>query len=627
MEGVGEGAMALGASGGSNNPEPNSDVSRPNPPHLQERQPPARSAEDQIDPPHLPGMQPPAQTEADQIEALKQANAKLIARQKQLHEDSAAKDQLLNEQKEENAKLKMEKEKASLAFAFVTSESDIPAAVARGAPSSHMKTKHNPAEQRVVHFECIDDLEDKTREGASDASLEAETVQDKLKNRTSHFLVGIDEVTEKNPRTFTNEIEIGDLILRALQDAARIVNCSVLAGQELQLSVRRESSLFTNWVDHAVVFERVSGAPVLIVEVKKPHEKVGKSPTIIGQVYDYLRGAQALGICNPFVVLTTYTKSWVYRLDEQGSNDIANDVGQDRFQKLRPSIGSSSPKQTPSPPQLFEDRGLGKRKRKQSVIFVAEKKRICCVSQEFKVHKLVHLLTNATACGLKSIPPRRRRILSGNDRIDGNVLMLNKSSYDFGKLECAVTGSRAKRPIKRNGRHTESNKYVFDVLGMGLTSKVFHAIDDTGAECAIKMYVCRYNQETNEWLKKDVFRKQAEKAVQGEVDNYHTIYPELEDSVWKEELNGFHCVILPAFKPIPKEDRVKVASQIKDVLEKVKPLSFKESDRAWRHVGTLDGKVYLFDLADLETVDTEELWDEYVKEHVDKLMSKVPESS
>ena len=48
-----------------------------------------------------------------------------------------------------------------------------------------------------------------------------------------------------------------------------------------------------------------------------------------------------------------------------------------------------------------------------------------------------------------------------------------------------MTGKNA---LKKPSPGEVRELYVLGMLGGGFTSKVFHAIDHTGAECAIKMY-------------------------------------------------------------------------------------------------------------------------------------------
>jgi hypothetical protein len=47
-----------------------------------------------------------------------------------------------------------------------------------------------------------------------------------------------------------------------------------------------------------------------------------------------------------------------------------------------------------------------------------------------------------------------------------------------------------------------------------------------------------------------------------------------------------------------------------------------ESDMRWQHVGKREGKIYLFDLADLEEC-TEDVYAKYVETHVECLKKRM----
>lgn len=282
------------------------------------------------------------------------------------------------------------------------------------------------------------------------------------------------------------------MISQPLKDAAKVVE-TILAElnqntQKLKLEIRSESSLFTNRLDHAVVFDLESGAPILIVEVKKPHDKVEKSPKVFGQVYDSLRCAQVFGNPNPFAILTTYSKTRVFWLDDERSNKIATNAKHDRFRKLR-HVDQCSENETPSPPKLTEPsiRQLGAN---VPVHFKAETKRLCCRSGVFEPNTLVPLFSNSIAYGMNGLTSSPGfQNLSKGTYINQSVLVLNKS-FGYGTLSCSVTGDRA--------LDNSDNFFVVAMLGAGKTSKVFHAIDSTGSECAIKMYVKHYDYSTKE---------------------------------------------------------------------------------------------------------------------------------
>jgi hypothetical protein len=69
--------------------------------------------------------------------------------------------------------------------------------------------------------------------------------------------------------------------------------------------------------------------------------------------------------------------------------------------------------------------------------------------------------------------------------------------------------------------------------------------------------------------------------------SYHELYPELRNFIWTKVLNGYHCVILPYFSPIPKEEWLNSIESINDILKKFKGghCQFVESDMLWQHVG------------------------------------------
>jgi hypothetical protein len=76
--------------------------------------------------------------------------------------------------------------------------------------------------------------------------------------------------------TYEKEYDVQFIVQHALEDAVQI--CNIMIEKKIhalnhsilpELCVRCESSLFSNIVDHAVVFDAVSGAPVFIVEVKR----------------------------------------------------------------------------------------------------------------------------------------------------------------------------------------------------------------------------------------------------------------------------------------------------------------------------------------------------------------------
>jgi hypothetical protein len=163
--------------------------------------------------------------------------------------------------------------------------------------------------------------------------------------------------------------------------------------------------------------------------------------------------------------------------------------------------------------------------------------------------------------------------------------------------------------------------YILDFLGAGSTSRAYRAIDANGRECVLKFYVRRY--DNNEFLSPKQFRKAGLKAVEEEVANYHKIYPDIKHLVSAIKVKDIHCVVHPFF--IHTTDRsAEVLEEIGQCLDdnfKEKPLGFGDDDIAWRHVGRYNGKVYLFDLADLQP--KQEAWETYRTSHIDKLRTRI----
>jgi hypothetical protein len=156
--------------------------------------------------------------------------------------------------------------------------------------------------------------------------------------------------------------------------------------------------------------------------------------------------------------------------------------------------------------------------------------------------------------------------------------------------------------------------YVVGVIGSGYTSKVFHAVDLDCKEYVIKMYVPRFAGNT--YLTNEDFEEKGRLSVTTEVENFKLIYPELKLNVVCEKLNNHHCVIMPFFHPVPKDEREGCIEKIEKVLTVFASnnLKYKDGDIHWRHVGLYEGKCILYDLADLE----ESTSKRFVPQHVEE---------
>jgi hypothetical protein len=98
----------------------------------------------------------------------------------------------------------------------------------------------------------------------------------------------------------------------------------------------------------------------------------------------------------------------------------------------------------------------------------------------------------------------------------------------------------------------------------------------------------------------------------------------LKNYIWQQKLNKLDCIILPFFRPVPATERNNEIQNIKSRLELLTRhnLAFRECDQSWRHVGHFNGKLYLFDLGDLETCEDKAAAEAKASCHAIRLTSK-----
>jgi hypothetical protein len=161
---------------------------------------------------------------------------------------------------------------------------------------------------------------------------------------------------------------------------------------------------------------------------------------------------------------------------------------------------------------------------------------------------------------------------------------------------------------------------VVELLGVGETSRALLAATEKGDECVIRMYIGKF--VGNVPLSHKDFKKAGKKSVAREVRHYHKIYPGLKKIVWQTELNGFHCVIQPYFKQgvIAKESLVRIREVLNDKF-RLANLCFAKDDMRWRHVGTFQNNLFVFDQAELLPPEVE--FDDYIDRHISALDVKV----
>jgi len=463
-----------------------------------------------------------------------------------------------------------------------------------------------------------------------------------LESASSNFL----GFAQKASLSYGVEADIQMWVYEAVVDAVFIVNKVIEARSsardvKYRLETRRECSLLShNKPDHTVIYDQESGYEVLVIEDKKPHDNVPTSKNVAGQIFDYLCANAAFGHPNPFAILTTCECSWVAWMDIGRSNEIAakqNRLSDAELNQLVPSLPSKSAdgtKNTPSPPKLVEAEA-----HQENVHVVAAKpahedqlhssfmepshaieRKVLLSDQMYEPHQLVPLICNAIFCGLQNVTRQKEAVvLQDRQKFCRKVLKLTNDSYEWLIVNLKVNG----RACLRQG-DSPKEFYVFELAGTGMTSRAFRALTVDGKQCVIKMYVRKYI-DGGKPLTYAEYKINAEESVHREVETFHIIYPELKEYVWEQKLNGFHCVILPYFTPIPKNERETVVKLVRNLLhEKFRPENYRfdDSDIQWRHVGKFNGNVYLFDLANLEKQGDSSTFDSYVDQHCGALEEK-----
>ena len=175
--------------------------------------------------------------------------------------------------------------------------------------------------------------------------------------------------------------------------------------------------------------------------------------------------------------------------------------------------------------------------------------------------------------------------------------------------------------------------YVVGIIGTGDTSKVFQALDSNGVECTIKMYLKQTKDNKGKVDNTVEQNKKAKAACQLEVKNAKLIFGP-NCGYFHKVLNSRHCVVMPFFHPISKEERNACLDKVEKVLAEFakKKRKFALQDRRWRHVGqrkclgTSENKIVLFDLADLVQInkkDSEDIVAADVKAHRNRLEERI----
>jgi hypothetical protein len=462
-----------------------------------------------------------------------------------------------------------------------------------------------------------------------DFKLEEIEFLEEMKGQTSMLMTQYYECNGEV--VYQSEADISMYIKFALHDAIKMV--SFIQNISKPLGIRHQQSIFSQRPDHVVVYDVESNVPIIAVEDKKPALPTIFTRNTAGQVLDYAVSMRSFGHQAPFVVLSSLKQTFVTWLDESLPQDLA--AGRGRI-KAVPTNGSSpsvaraanalnQADETPSPPNLIDrdspPPALGSQapSDSQKLVFTANAERkVCRSASEYNSSQLTRVLYSAILCGLQGLDRSSAKLITpfkvlGAER----CLELSENSYSWG----TISSKPNVRTRLRQGQSSKKKYYVVGVIGSGNTSKVFQAVDLEGNEYAIKMYVRRFDGDT--YLTKKEFEENGRRSVTTEVENFNVIYSEL--NVVRETLNKHHCVIMPFFRPVLKEEREGLLEDIKEELTKfaLKNLKYKKGDIRWRHVGLYDGKCILYDLAELEP----STGTDFVAQHVAEFKKRAEMSS
>lgn len=166
---------------------------------------------------------------------------------------------------------------------------------------------------------------------SDDREFAIHPVPDTDANTKSSQLVG---KIDAGRLSYVNEYDVQNWTHAALEDAVTICNALLStdgpAHESIKLDLRRESHLDSNLLDHAVVYEEMSGLPIFEAETKEPvnvplnHTSLG---SVKGQVNTQLSAMTAFGHPNPFGALTTFNETRIVWIENDNTESVLSHRG------------------------------------------------------------------------------------------------------------------------------------------------------------------------------------------------------------------------------------------------------------------------------------------------------------
>ena len=377
-----------------------------------------------------------------------------------------------------------------------------------GNESSHVKGTREEAIAIEKRFTTIN-LEEKKDQIPSDAAS-------KILLRIVNQRCG--PPLEFIPVPYATEADVASIVNDVLHDAIAILNHLEIDIEGL--GVYQERSLFSGRPDILVVRSSTHQLPLLVIEVKKPivDGHLCNKQKALGQAYDYAESLRACGHPEPVVVLTTVAESCVCwnseDEDDKTGGRYANAIGiastcQPTPQKQKASSTSASA----TPPMLRRLIPVPHGPfRVTSSIMCLSRCRVENLTDPRFSRLISWFMYSAPHSAVLFVQCLRRTnpstIYGRNLHIFSPMCSaspLKGDGYTWGTLKVCVGTPISSRRHKtnKNARSAKNQKpidgdacayYLIGRLGYGATSNVWHALDWTGNEVVIKMYVKTTNK-------------------------------------------------------------------------------------------------------------------------------------
>eukprot|EP00980_Cylindrotheca_fusiformis_P022714 scaffold9639_cov84-Cylindrotheca_fusiformis.AAC.1 len=520
-----------------------------------------------------------------------------------------------------------------------------------GPYSHHVNSQYLPADATEVEFSLQypdDSVLEKMNSGSQ--LLQRFVNQEPSDNKLQYFRL-----------PYYSEADVCSFVRNAVDDAIRILEVEGTI-EPCMFRTTFERSLFGCRPNIMVVRDE-TGMGYLAFEVKQPIPPQGEKttlvadPKVLGQAFDHAMAMDAFWQGTSIVIITSFEESYMCSLNESdfeqameskeagkteptnggemGESNAEDSPKQTQLQSLPPELNQKQ-LQTQSPSDSSETSklqdGTGE---SQSVFRLLRDSRKLYRSKKYESHQLVWLVYTALGIALK----KHQKTVKTIDQLRPNLTYIfpkclkvieGDIGYAWGEARCQV-GLKIQhqvnsRRVVQKRRHG-SYYYIIGSLGNGATSNVYQALDSSGKQVALKMYVKNYLPD--EMMANEEFPVIAKAATSKEAENLVKIYPFLKNEVKTTEICGKHCVVMPFFEPIKKGERKGQLAKIKTVLERFKEqkLQYEEQDVCWRHVGNYketEEKVHciLYDLSDL----VETTSDSFVDEHCKMFEDRIPEN-